>query len=84
MVEVTSKEMTRDEMIAFIRTTPGVPVVHRYFSEGEYIVLRDDGNVYDENGYLFEDWYSIGPGGHSGIRDRVGDWWEAGWFLKEG
>ena len=42
----------------------------------------DDGNVYDENGYLFEDWYSIGPGGHSGIRDRVGDWWETGWYIR--
>ena len=81
MVALTGKEMTRDEMIAFIKANPGAHIAHRYFSPGEYLVSGARGNVYDENGYLFEDWYSIGPGAHSGIRDREGDFWETGWFI---
>lgn len=83
MVAVTQKEMTRDQMIQFIKDNPGVHIAHRYFSEGEYIFMHYSGNVYDENGYLFEDWYSIGPGAHAGIRDREGGLWETGWFVKQ-
>ena len=39
--------------------------------------------VYDERGYLFEDWVSEGAGKHDGIRARVGGTWEDGWSLYE-
>ena len=82
MIDKDYPTMTRDEMIEFIKANPGLKIAHRYFSTEEYIVMRDDGNVYTEEGYLFEDWYSIGPGAHSGIRDRVDSYFQTGWFVK--
>lgn len=39
--------------------------------------------MYDENGCLFEDWYSSGFGRHDGIRMRKGGNWEDGWEIAE-
>ena len=36
-------------------------------------------NIYDENDYLFEDWYSDGS---IGMRMRTGGSWEDGWSVK--
>lgn len=44
---------------------------------------KEDGKLYDENGYLFEDWYSDGVDRHDGIRSRNGISWQAGWKRKE-
>ena len=74
--------MTRDGMIKFIKTHPNVKISHELFANDEYIYSKEDGNVYDENGYLFEDWYS--PFSHDGIRFRSGKLdmrWETGWKL---
>lgn len=68
---------TRAEMIEFIKANPGVKITHRLFDPSEYIYSKEDGNIYDENGYLFEDWYED----HDGIRIRDGDMWVIGWKL---
>jgi len=76
--------MTRTEMIDFIRENPHIHVTHPLFDESEYIYTGHAGNVYDENGYLFEDWGN-GFGSwisNNGIRLRSGDQWEDGWCIK--
>lgn len=78
-----NKTMSRDEMIQFIKANPIVKITHTLFDEFEYIYSAQDGNVYDENGYLFEDWYSFGCSRRDGIRERVGGRWETGWSIKK-
>lgn len=75
--------MNRNEMIVFIKESPFARVTHPLFSADEYIYCGFDGRVYDENGYLFEDWYSEGPGRWAGIRERVGGYWEEDWKVKK-
>lgn len=70
--------MTREEMIEFIKANPGVKVTHELFSADEYLYTAGIGNVYDENGYLFEDWHSPF---HNGLRMRTGGSWENGWQI---
>ena len=70
--------MTRTEILAVLRSQPNVKVAHRLFDANEYLYMGADGNVYDENGYLFEDWYSYA---HDGMRMRSGDVWEKDWFI---
>lgn len=76
--------MTRAEMIAFIRENPHIHVTHPLFDESEYIYTGNDGFVYDENGFLFEDWCDGFGGwiGRNGIRMRIGGQWEDGWRIK--
>lgn len=74
--------MTRNQMINYILDNQYVPITHILFSEDEFIYAARDGKVYDENGYLFEDWYSDGIARHDGIRERSGGSWEMGWFRK--
>ena len=74
--------MTRDEMINFIKEHPNVKITHVLFDKDEYIYSKNDGNVYDENDYLFEDWSSCGPSCSDGIRIREGGIWEDGWKIK--
>lgn len=76
-----NKVMTRDEMIAFIKENPNIKIKHEYFSPDEYIYSKENGDVYTEEGYLFEDWYNSKFTGHNGIRMRKGDGWETGWSL---
>ena len=77
--------MSRDEMIEFIRKNPFVHIIHFLFDKDEYIYSSEDGLVYDEQGYLFEDWDSVTNmcSGHNGIRMRSGKQWENGWSIKE-
>lgn len=70
--------MTRSEMIEFLKENPNVKVAHPLFGKEECIYSSVNGKVYDENAYLFEDWIS---NWHNGLRMRVGDEWEDGWFL---
>ena len=74
-----------DEMIEFIRKNPFVHIIHFLFDKDEYIYSSEDGLVYDEQGYLFEDWNSVTNmwSGHNGIRMRSGKQWEYGWSIKE-
>lgn len=73
--------MTRAEMIAYIKANPYHQISHNLFASDEYIYCGENGYVYDENGYLFEDW--VDPLLWSGIRERDGVLWEDGWYVKE-
>ena len=77
--------MTRTEMIEFIKQNPYVHITHDLFSADEYIYSDIDGLVWDENGYLFENWDSVTDmwSGNNGIRMRTGGKWEDGWNIKE-
>lgn len=79
--ELLGTDLNRSEMIELIKKHPHLPFAHRLFSHGEYIYSNASGDVYDENGYLFEDWHSEGPGCHAGIRLRIGGAWEHGWRI---
>ena len=48
--------MSRNEMIEFIQKNPCVHITHFLFGDDEYIYSSEDGLVYDEKGYLCEDW----------------------------
>lgn len=71
--------ISRIEMMVILTSKPGAKISHKSFSDEEYIYLGNDGNVYDENGYLFDDWNS-----HTqcGLRMRAGNCWETGWYVK--
>lgn len=77
--------MTRNEMIKFIKENPYVHITHSFFDADEYIYSDIDGLVWDENGYLFEDWSSVTDNwsGNNGIRMRYGGDWEMYWQIKE-
>ena len=75
------KTITRDEMIGYIRSHPFEKITHHLFDPSEYIYSKEDGKVYDENDYLFEDWFSNLFTGHSGIRLRFGGQWDYGWRI---
>lgn len=77
--------MTRDEMIEFMDENPNVHITHDLFSDDEYIYSDIDGLIWDEKGYLFENWDSVTDmwSGNNGIRMRTGGIWENGWHIKE-
>lgn len=70
--------MTRTEMIGYIRENPYIKITHSLFSKDEYIYSKGDGHVYEEHGYLFEDFTSERS---NGLRMRSGGLWETGWSL---
>ena len=43
--------MTREAIIIFMQENPNVKITHTLFDSNEYIYLKEDGNVYDENGF---------------------------------
>ncbi|MBQ8806496.1 MAG: hypothetical protein IJZ68_08585 [Bacteroidaceae bacterium] len=71
--------LSRVEMMVALTSKPHVKISHRFFTKDEYIYLGDDGKVYDENGYLFDDWDSPA---NCGLRMRTGGNWESGWYIK--
>lgn len=73
--------MTKEAMISLIKENPRIKFSHTLFGDEEFIYGDSDGNVYDECGYLFEDWVSEGVGAHNGIRMRTGSSWEYGWMI---
>ena len=68
--------MLRTQIINFMKENPNVKITHRLFDSDEYLYQENDGKVYDEKGYLFEDWYSDD---RNGMRMRTGGSWEDGW-----
>ncbi len=85
LIDVREGFMTRSEMIAFIKENPYVHISHAGFADDEYIYADRTGFVWDENGYLFENWDSETNkwSGANGIRLRQGGSWETGWYIKE-
>lgn len=71
--------MTKAQMIDFIKSHPNVKVSHWLFDDDEYI-FYSGGRVYSEEGYVFEDWSSDGA---DGLRVREGAHWESGWSVLE-
>lgn len=69
--------MTRSEVIRLMEKCPYCKVTHRLFSPNEYLYAKENGDVYTEEGYLFEDWGKTHS--HDGMRMRVGDEWMDGW-----
>lgn len=80
---IDSNNMSKTEMIIFLKFNPYIKVSHWLFDVHEYIVNNEKGYISDENGYIFEDWYSNGPGMHNGIRMRNSDNWLTGWYVKK-
>lgn len=73
--------MDRSTMIKIMKDNPGVKFCHGLFSKNEYLYCKEDGKVYTEEGYLFEDWFSEGTYKHNGLRMREGGSWETGWSI---
>ena len=70
---------SRDIAISYL-TESNKKITHILFSSDEYIYNKN-GKIYDEAGYVFEDW--ITDGYHNGIRIRTEQCWDTGWdFYK--
>lgn len=54
---------------------------HCSFDDEEWLISKSDGNIYDEQGYLFEDWDT--PNMFNGMRMRKGGAWEDGWVILD-
>lgn len=75
--------MSRDEMIKFMNENPNIKITHTLFDQNEYIYQKEkNGEVYDEDGNLFDDWHSGGINKRNGVRMRTGGNWENGWDVK--
>lgn len=69
--------MTKQEAIKFMRDNPYKKITHTLFAPDEYLYGIGDAAILDENGYIFEDWYS-----HcDGMRIRTEDYWQEGWSV---
>lgn len=75
-----AENLTREEAIAILRTNPNVKVSHELFSEDEFLTGNGCGNIFDENGYPFEDWISSHI---NGMRMRTDYLFENGWYIKK-
>ena len=73
--------MTKDQAIYFVLHHPYAKITHRLFASDEYLYSNGDSIIYDENGYVFEDFYSDGPAARCGMRIRNEDFWWEGWYV---
>ena len=69
--------MTKSDAIKYMRDNNYVKITHCLFASHEYIYMKSDGNIYTEEGYLFEDFHSFYR--FDGMRMRTGTRWEEGW-----
>mgnify|MGYP003295212763 FL=1 len=70
--------MSNQEAIKVMLDNPYKKITHTLFAPDEYIYSKGDGVIYDENGYVFEDWHS-----HcNGMRIRTEGYWQEGWSIK--
>ena len=73
---------SREWALNILKNSPGVKIKHKLFNSSklEFIYSKEDGNVYDSNGKLFEDW-GLGkyPYAYTGMRMRIGC--QDGWSL---
>lgn len=75
-----TENLTREEAIAILRTNPYAKISHELFSKNEFLTGNGCGNVFDENGYLFEDWVSSHA---NGMRMRTDYLFKNGWYIKK-
>ena len=71
--------MLWSEVVFDMQHYPYTRYTHPNFSSDEFIYMKRDGKVYTEEGCLFEDWISDGPGCHNGMRMRCSGNWREGW-----
>lgn len=64
--------------IFILKNYPMVKITHKYFSSEEYFYSKDDGNAYDENNYLMDDWESDDK---NGMRIRTEGNFKDGWYF---
>ena len=57
--ETEHGDMTKSEVIKYMRDNNYVKITHCLFESNEYIYMKSDGNIYTEEGYLFEDFNSF-------------------------
>ena len=72
-------DKTKDEIIDYMRKNFHTKVSHWLFASDEYIYMKPDGNIYTEEGYLFEDFHTARN--NNGMRIRTGRHWETGWKI---
>ena len=77
--ETEHGDMTKLEAIKYMRDNNYAKITHCLFASDEYIYMKPDGNIYTEEGYLFEDFSSSYR--FDGMRIRTGINWEEGWSL---
>ena len=71
--------MTKDQAIHFMLHNSLVKVRHELFDCSEYLYSKGDGVIYDEAGYVFEDFST-----HcDGMRLRTEPVWLTGWSVLE-
>lgn len=73
-------QMTKTELFIELHKRPNVKFVHRLFSSDEYLINKEDGCIYDENGYLFEN-FDLDDDTHNGMRIRRDSVWDDGWTI---
>lgn len=67
--------MTKDQAIHYMLHHPRCHVSHPLFDSHEYLYSKGDGVIYDECGYVFENF----TGHNDGMRDRCEPVWLSGW-----
>lgn len=73
--------MSRDDLLEELFTLDRIKFKHELFDEDEYLIKPFETSIiYDENDYLFENWYDDY---HDGIIRRSGGYWEDGWSIVE-
>ena len=72
-------DKTKDEIIDYMRKNFYAKVSHWLFDSDEYLYMKPDGNIYTEEGYLFEDFHTNYR--NDGMRCRTGRYWETGWKI---
>jgi hypothetical protein len=72
--------MTKEQAINYMLHQPYHKITHRLFAHDEYIYSKGDGIIYDENGYVFED-FEVARVPRCGMRIRNEDYWWEGWSI---
>lgn len=74
--------MTKDQAIHYMLNNPNCHVWHPLFSPNEFLFAKEDGIIYDECGYVFEDFEENSS--RAGMRLRWEDVWLSGWRVTLG
>lgn len=75
--------MTKEQAIYFMLHNPMCKMTHTLFAPDEYVYSKGDGIIYEENGYVFED-FGSDISSVNGMRMRTGDNWMEGWRVITG
>jgi hypothetical protein len=73
--------MTKEQAINYMLHNPYHKITHRLFAQDEYLYSKGDGIIYDEAGYVFEDFEIGDPVPRCGMRIRNDDFWWKDWSI---